>query len=104
MTDFYREFGVRVRDARGPKSQTDLARDAGLSRALIANIEIGRNRVTLDVLDRLARALDVEPVDLLPNIPAAGSPLDRRNLQAEDQTAIERIRRSAGLATVTGDG
>lgn len=46
-------------------SQTELAAAVGVSRALIAQIEGGRRNLTLSVLERVAKALEVEPADLI---------------------------------------
>jgi transcriptional regulator with XRE-family HTH domain len=96
MNEFYREFGARVRDARGDRSQSELAAAAGLTRSAVANIELGRNRVTLEALDRLARALAVEPCRLLP-VTAATTEASEERLRRSDRVAVERIRARAGL-------
>ena len=96
MKDYYREFGLRVRDARGDRSQLELAAAAGLNRAAIANIERGRNRVTLDILDKLARALDTSPSVLLPVTQTADGPSEDALLPTE-RSAVELIRARAGL-------
>jgi transcriptional regulator with XRE-family HTH domain len=98
LLPYYREFGDRVRSARGSRSQAELASLARMTRAAIASVEIGRYRVTLDVLDRIARALDVPAASLLPSIPAdpastnGALPLARR-----DRAAVERVLAAAGL-------
>lgn len=51
-------------------SQADLAREAGISRALVAFHETGRRNFTLTVLGKVATALGVAPADLLTS-PAA---------------------------------
>lgn len=64
---FYQEFGSRVRRARSERlTQQALAVKVGLSRAAIANVEVGRQRVPLHMLYRFAEALDVAPAELLP--------------------------------------
>ena len=62
--EIYRIFGRRVsveRSALG-MSQEELARRVGLSRASIANIEAGRQRVLLHQVLALAYALDASSV------------------------------------------
>ena len=64
---FYIAFGDLVRQARKDRfTQTELGRRVGLSRASIANIETGRQRVPLHMIDVFARELQVDPCALLP--------------------------------------
>ena len=57
---------VRIAELRGDMSQAELARRAGVRRATIAELEAGKStRVSLEVLERLADALGVEPGELL---------------------------------------
>ena len=100
--EYYREFGRRVRSARARRSQADVAADAGVTRALVANVETGRYRVTLDVLDRLARALDVAPAELLPPIPAYDDGLPAI-AEPTAQRAVERLRTRAGITNLGPD-
>ena len=53
-----------LRTARG-LSQERLAVDAGVARGWISQIELQKSNVSLDLLDRLAGALDVAPGALL---------------------------------------
>jgi transcriptional regulator with XRE-family HTH domain len=97
---FYREFGDRLRAARIVRgvSQSEIAADVGLSRTSVANIERGRQRLTLHLLIEFARALQVEPCDLLPaTYPEPEVKPDRRlrELPPEDQEAFLRIMRRA---------
>jgi transcriptional regulator with XRE-family HTH domain len=46
-------------------SQRELARRAGLSRAYVARLEIGRHDPTLSTLEKLAKALRVKVTRLL---------------------------------------
>jgi transcriptional regulator with XRE-family HTH domain len=66
--DFMRCFGDRLRRVRLNKglSQEALADAAGLHRTHISLIERGRRSVRLETLERLARALGVQPAELLP--------------------------------------
>lgn len=66
----YSQIGQRIaklRKSRDPRlRQEDLASAAHLSRASMVNIERGRHRIQIHVLYDIARALGVEPTDLLP--------------------------------------
>ncbi|MDA9422921.1 helix-turn-helix transcriptional regulator [Bradyrhizobium sp. CCBAU 53380] len=56
-----------VKDLRRSRtmSQTDLAEAAGVRRALVSDIERSVANPTLESLSRIAKALGVEPADLL---------------------------------------
>jgi transcriptional regulator with XRE-family HTH domain len=97
---FYREFGDRLRLARQAKglSQAEVAPGVGLSRTSIANIERGRQRLSLHLLMEFARVLEVEPADLLPPIEPEPEVKRSRRLLAlppEDQEAFIQIARRA---------
>jgi transcriptional regulator with XRE-family HTH domain len=96
VNDFYRELGGRLKQARGPLSQTEVARRADLNRMSVANIELGRQRVAVDILVRLADAVNVEPAELLRGIRPGGDPAE--HLGASERRAVDRIRIAAGLA------
>jgi transcriptional regulator with XRE-family HTH domain len=68
MPEFYGEFGSRLRHhrERAKLSQQEVADRVGLTRASIANIEAGRQRVALHLFADLAETLDVNPMALLP--------------------------------------
>jgi DNA-binding XRE family transcriptional regulator len=53
-----------VREARG-LSQEALAHDAGLHRTYVGSVERGERNISIDNIERLARALGVEAGDLL---------------------------------------
>ncbi len=63
-----KQFGERLRDLRAAKglSQEELADLAGLHRTHVSLIERNRRSVRLETLERLARALEVQPADLIP--------------------------------------
>ena len=46
-------------------SQEALALSAGIDRSYISEIELAKSSVSLDILERLARALSVDPQTLL---------------------------------------
>ncbi len=59
---------IRIRELRDERgwSQLELAERASVRQATISEMETGRvRRVTLDVIDRLAAALGVQPGELL---------------------------------------
>ena len=100
MESFYEEFGARVRAARGDRlSQAQLARQVGMSRGSIANIETGRQHVPLHMILVLARELGVDPRSLLPSELAPGGavvPPDRlEHLHSLDVSALEKVVRRA---------
>jgi transcriptional regulator with XRE-family HTH domain len=66
--EIYAKLGALVRSHRERlgKTQADVAEGTGLSRASIANIETGRQRILLHQLYSLAVSLEVEPYTLLP--------------------------------------
>lgn len=64
----------RLREARG-WSQEDLAHKAGLHRNQIGVIEQGKRNPGLDVLEKLCRAFEVSPEELLgPTLQEASQP------------------------------
>jgi len=61
-----------LREARG-WSQLELGEHAGVRQATISEMETGlTRRVSLEVLDRLARALGVQPGELLEGVQERG--------------------------------
>ena len=60
-------LGLNVQRLRRGKglSQEQLSFAAGRTRAYISSVEAGRQNATLDTLAALAKALDVEPKDLI---------------------------------------
>lgn len=74
---FYREVGLRVQfiRKRRDKTQQEVADELGISRASYANIEAGRQRVSLDLIWKLGIILnapihDFVPEPVKPNVPA----------------------------------
>lgn len=62
-----RQLGSRVQKLRKQSNltQEELADKIGVSRAYMGYIEQGRNAPSLEVLEKLARALKVKPSELL---------------------------------------
>ena len=69
-----REFGARVRAFRKELglSQERLAHDAGIHPTYLSSVERGERNVALINLLRLARALGVDPADLVEGLDAQG--------------------------------
>lgn len=67
VSDFAKAFGRAVRFARMRQSieQRDLAEKAGLNRSYLGAVERGANSPTLDVVVRVAKALDMTPSALV---------------------------------------
>jgi transcriptional regulator with XRE-family HTH domain len=55
---------ARERKSRG-LSQRQLATLAGLDRTYVGSVERGERNVSIDNIERLAEALQIEPADLL---------------------------------------
>lgn len=66
----YKKLAIRIKEIRQfmGTSQEDIARRSGLSRPTIANIESGRQSVTLEQLEDLANALGTTPKGLLKGV------------------------------------
>ena len=56
---------VRLERTRRGLSQEDLGQGIGRDQAFVSEIEGAKRTVTLDVIGRIADALDVKPADLL---------------------------------------
>ncbi len=61
------EFGKRLKFLRKFRkmSQWDLSRMSGIDRAYISEVENGRSAATIDLINRMARALDLYPAEFL---------------------------------------
>ncbi len=60
-------FGRNVRKLRKERgwTQEQLAFEAGVKRAYLSEVENGQRNVSLDVVEKLAKALDVRPESLV---------------------------------------
>lgn len=100
-SELYKELGRLVRQHRERLGMTQdaLAQSIELSRASVANIETGRQKIPLHQLYRLARALKVEAGTLLPRAtrPVLGT-LDR----SISASLILNEREEADVARVLG--
>lgn len=65
-------FGLNVQRLRRERklSQEQLSFVSGRTRAYISSVEAGRRNATLDTLEILAKALEVDPQDLITATPA----------------------------------
>lgn len=106
----YRAIGRRVAAARAASSprltQEELSTRTGsaLSRSAVANIENGRQRVAVHHLYHLARALELEPADLLPPASEVGatSIMQDRRIRS-DASAAEFTRLVLGDQITSSD-
>lgn len=95
MQDLYKELGDLIRDRRKAlgMSQETLARNVGLSRTSITNIECGRQHVALHLLYDLASFLRTEPSALLPSNASVRSKktlkLDEKHLSSDIAQSLE---------------
>lgn len=78
-------------------SQDALATAAGLTRSAIANIETGRQLVSLVVLYRLAQALGVQPASLLPPLEEAPTKLPLPPVSPEQEAWVRTIAAAVGV-------
>ncbi len=64
----YKEIGrnIRTRRRQIDASQDSIAQQLGISRATLANIETGRQRVLVHQLYGIAHALGIKPGDIMP--------------------------------------
>ena len=71
--EFYADFGAMIGGRRQELglSQDALAAKLSLTRSSVANLESGRQRTPLHIVVRLAWALQIHPVDLLPALDSA---------------------------------
>ena len=67
-TDIKSRFGERLNEIRSKRgiSQERLAEMAGLHRTYVSLIERGERNVTIETIEKLATALDVEMAELMP--------------------------------------
>jgi transcriptional regulator with XRE-family HTH domain len=99
---------IRRRRKQFKLTQEKLASRLGMSRASLANIEIGRQNVLVHQLYCFAAALDLSPHDLLPqpvDQPAKGDlgelPLPP-GLKAQQKEQITRLLRGSQLDSLQG--
>ncbi len=66
----YRQFGLKVEQLRNALgwTQTELAKKVDLQRTSVTNIEIGRQRVNLHMVQKFAEAFGTTPKQLMRGI------------------------------------
>jgi transcriptional regulator with XRE-family HTH domain len=71
---FVQDFGERVRELREARglSQEELGFRAGLHRTAVSFIERAQRSSTLETIEKLATALEVEPGELMPKLRSKG--------------------------------
>ena len=100
--EIYREVGRSIRRYReeARRTQEQMAAEIGISRASLANIEVGRQKVRLHHLYAIARALGLDaPADLLPPMSASAPhddplpdlPLPREGLTDKQRREVLRL-------------
>lgn len=99
---FYRALGGRIRELRGAMSQERLAKEVGLTRTSIVNIEAGKQKLLLHNLFRIAEALAVRPSDLLSSLEPQSPQMPRVVVDENVSNHINRwIMRSINKAAQT---
>lgn len=73
-SNFAKDFGERVREIRSLRglSQEELGFKANLHRTAVSFIELAKRSATLETIEKLARALQVEPAELMPKLRRRG--------------------------------
>ncbi len=64
-------IGARIREARQAKgwSQEALAHHASIDRSYAGGIERGERNITVSLLCKIAKSLDMDPANLIKNLP-----------------------------------
>lgn len=94
--EIYKNLGARIRDLRKslPQTQDQFAKQAGISRASLANIEAGRQQVLVHHLFTFAHILQLDsPAHLLPvenARPRKASSADSLPLSSKGLTKTQR--------------
>jgi len=88
---FFRALGTRIAEARKAlgMTQTQLANELGVSQQIVASYEVGRRRVQLALLPRLARTLAIPVEELIGEEPQRS----RRGPAPKLLQQVERIQR-----------
>lgn len=88
----YLEIGTRIKARRKTLDlkQEALARQLGISRGSLANIETGRQKILIHQLYRYAAVLHLRPTDLLPPPEAAADGSEREDLPLPDALNLQQ--------------
>jgi transcriptional regulator with XRE-family HTH domain len=92
IDDLYSSIGDSIRQYREALgiTQQKLAEDSGLTRTSVVHIEKGKQRMPIDRLYRIAAALGVGVVDILP-IKTKGAQLDLLSKDRVNATQFSKI-------------
>lgn len=95
----YGLIGATIRSKRRERdwSQELLAQQLGISRAALANIEAGRQRILVHQLYAFAEALDLKPDQLLPVARELTPVGDAMRMQMPDNLTAEQVKQIAAL-------
>ena len=96
----YETFGTQVRERRTAMglTQLELAGRIKLTRGSVANIEAGRQSVLLHQFLDIAKALIMNPAQLLPEAEEAPSSRENGEMPEEVREAVRTIRSVGGRA------
>ncbi len=100
----YKEIGriIRARRRVLDRPQERLANEVGISRATLANIETGRQRVLVHQLYGFAKALDLALADLLPEQLPQRASAEWSGMPIEGDLNAEQKKQVAGLIEAVG--
>lgn len=82
--------GITILRARAGLRQSELARAAGVTRAQVSNYESGRQRPTLDSLEKIMTALEADIFDLASALQEADRSASRLAVEEAEAPAGER--------------
>lgn len=91
-----RRLGARVKTERQARAMTqdELASRIGLTRSSVANLETGRQNMTLETLYRLSQEFGVSPGELLGEDAQSGRPV-QQSIPVEIVRGIGDMRRAS---------
>jgi transcriptional regulator with XRE-family HTH domain len=93
--DLHAALGKKIKEKRQANglTQTELADAISMSRTSLTNMELGRQRLLIDQLYKMAAALNAKPQDLLPQPSELVSASKAR--EAGDESLPESVQRFA---------
>ena len=73
--------GLNIQELRRARgwSQETLAYEAGIDRGYIGKLENGKYAASLDMIEKIANSMGVDPAELVRPLPPREVPLDRRS-------------------------
>lgn len=91
----YENLGQQIRSAREVRglSQQEVANVIGLMRSSVANIEGGRQRITVHSMIAVCQALDLDPADVVTRAMEGAEPFTSA-IPAEVKNSTEKLRKS----------